>query len=169
MTRPLKKPSLSRTRSLARGCTAAVGATLIGCAGAQVVPKTQLCPQESLAAMRKLGLHWSTKGGLTLDIRYPERPDAQEVTVRDGDIVSRMMASHGRLPEGTLLYGQLWTGGEMVIGRYTRVETPKGDVYPVCIVLGNEDPQGWWKEAGSKPGAAIVSRAVGYTVMGVFP
>jgi eukaryotic-like serine/threonine-protein kinase len=156
-------------RALARGCTLAAGAALIGCAGAQVVPNPQRCPQEALSAMKKLMLRRDSKGIILLDVRYPDSVGAPAIAVRDGDIVSRMQDSHGRLPEGTLLYGRLWTGGEMIIGRYTRAETPDGHVYPVCFVLGNEDPQGWWKGATSKPGAPVMSRIAGYTVMDAFP
>nr|WP_242589237.1 serine/threonine-protein kinase [Corallococcus macrosporus] len=169
MTLPQKQDRSPRARSLARTCTLAVGAasTLVACAGTPLKPAPQRCPQDALDAMKTLGLRRDGKAGITVDIRYPFRPDATKVTVGDGDIVSLQKEDYGRLPQGTLLYGRLWTGGERVVGHYTRAETPDGRVYPVCFILGN--PEGWWKEEGSKPGAAIISRSAGYTVVDAFP
>ncbi|RKG84769.1 serine/threonine protein kinase [Corallococcus terminator] len=171
MTVPLKKDRASRSRSLARDCTLAVSAasTLVACAGTPLRPEPQRCPQAALDSMKELRLHRDEKGGLTLDIRYPWRMDVEDVTVKDGDIVSVLQERHGRLPEGTLLYGRLWTGGEWVVGHYTRAETPDGHTHPVCLILGNPEQGGWWKNPGSKPGATNVSRTVGYTVVDAFP
>ncbi|TNV60088.1 serine/threonine protein kinase [Corallococcus exiguus] len=170
MSIPLKQDPPVRGRSLSRGCTLAVGAatTLIACSGAQVVPKPQRCPTEALEAMKALKLRRDAKAAITVDIRYPFRPDAEMLAVHDGDIVSVQKEKRGDLPEGTLLYGRLWTGGERVMGRYTRAETPDGRTYPVCFVLGNDD--GFWPlETGSKPGAALLPRTAGYTVVDAFP
>ncbi|TSC29548.1 serine/threonine-protein kinase [Corallococcus sp. Z5C101001] len=166
---PTKQAPGSLSRTLARRCTLAVGAgaTLLSCAGAPLVPKPQCCPQEALEAMKALNLERDGKATITLDARHPWSLDAETLTVSDGDIISVQEEGYGRLPEGTLLYGHLWTGGERVVGRYTRARTPDGRTYPVCIILGN--PEGWWKEKGSKPGAAIVDRRVGYTVVDAFP
>nr|WP_253903263.1 serine/threonine-protein kinase [Corallococcus exiguus] len=170
MSIPLKQDPPVRGRSLSRGCTLAVGAatTLIACSGAQVVPKPQRCPTEALEAMKALKLRRDAKAAITVDIRYPFRPDAEMLAVHDGDIISVQKEKRGDLPEGTLLYGRLWTGGERVMGRYTRAETPDGRTYPVCFVLGNDD--GFWPlETGSKPGAALLPRTAGYTVVDAFP
>ncbi|NNB94813.1 serine/threonine protein kinase [Corallococcus exiguus] len=170
MSIPLKQDPPGRGRSLSRGCTLAVGAatTLIACSGAQVVPKPQRCPTEALEAMKALKLRRDAKAAITVDIRYPFRPDAEMLAVHDRDIVSVQKEKRGDLPEGTLLYGRLWTGGERVMGRYTRAETPDGRTYPVCLVLGNDD--GFWPlETGSKPGAALLPRTAGYTVVDAFP
>ncbi|MCY1031968.1 serine/threonine-protein kinase [Corallococcus sp. BB11-1] len=171
MTVPLKQDRASRARSLVRGCTLAIGAasTLAACAGSPVRPEPQRCPQAALDAMKELRMHRDAKAGITLDIRYPWRVDAQELTVKDGDIVSVQKSRLGRLPEGTLLYGRLWTGGEKVVGHYTRAETPDGHTYPVCIVLGNREDGGWWKSPHSKPGATVVERTIGVTVVEAFP
>ncbi|MHA7634241.1 serine/threonine protein kinase [Corallococcus sp. M7] len=170
MSIPLKQDRPVRDRALARGCTLAVGAasTLIACAGAQVVPQPQRCPTGTLEAMKALNVRRDGKAAITLDVRYPFRPDAILATVGDGDIVSVQEDKHGGLPEGTLLYGRLWTGGEEVVGRYTRAETPDGRTYPVCFVLGNSDGR-WPKVPGSKPGAVLLPRNVGYTVVDAFP
>ncbi|RKH94339.1 serine/threonine-protein kinase [Corallococcus sp. AB038B] len=170
MISPSKPESPVRTRLLARGCKLAVGAvsTLIACAGAQVTPKPQRCSSEALESMKKLDLWRDGKAAITLDVRYPFRTDATLVSVSDGNIVSVQKERHGGLPAGTLLYGQLWTQGEHVVGRYTRAETPDGRTHPVCFVLGNSD--GWWpKDPSSKPGTALLPRSVGYTVVDAFP
>ncbi|RKH64273.1 serine/threonine protein kinase [Corallococcus interemptor] len=170
MSHSLKQDPPARGRSLSRGCTLAVGAatTLMACSGAQVVPRPQRCPTEALEAMKTLKLRRDAKAAITVDIRYPYRPDADMLAVHDGDVVSVLEEKHGGLPKGSLLYGRLWTGGERVMGRYTRAETPDGRTYPVCFVLGNSD--GFWPlESGSKPGAALVPRTAGYTVVDAFP
>ncbi|NOK13131.1 serine/threonine protein kinase [Corallococcus exercitus] len=170
MSIPLKQDPPVRGRSLSRGCTWAVGAatTLIACSSAQVLPKPQRCPTEALEAMKALKLRRDAKVTITVDIRYPDRLDADMIAVHDGDIVSVQEEAYGGLPKGTLLYGRLWTGGERVRGRYTRAETPDGRTYPVCFGLGNDD--GFWPlETGSKPGAALLPRTAGYTVVDAFP
>ncbi|RKH55814.1 serine/threonine protein kinase [Corallococcus aberystwythensis] len=172
MSIPLKQDPPVRGRSLSRGCTWVAGAatTLIACSGAQVVPKPQRCPTEALEAMKALKLRRDAKVTVTVDIRYPDRLDAAAdmLAVHDGDIISVQEEEYGGLPKGTLLYGRLWTGGERVMGRYTRAETPDGRTYPVCFVLGNDD--GFWPlESGSKPGAALLPRTAGYTVVDAFP
>ena len=172
MTVPLKQHRASPARSLARGCTWAAGAaasTLVACAGTPLRPEDQRCPPAALEAMKELHLRRDFRAAITLDIRYPWRYEAESVTVSDGDIVSVQKKSMGRLPEGTLLYGRLWTGGKHVVGRYTRAETPDGRTYPVCFVLGNPEDEGWLKEEGSKPGAAILPRSLGLTVVDAFP
>ena len=87
-------------------------------------------------------------------------------TYRPGPIVSKVVKYKwtGPLPEGTLLYGRLWTegisrsGGESVLGRYTEALLPDGRRVPVCITLGG-DPTGLTsKHEGSRPGEARLPR-----------
>lgn len=75
-------------------------------------------------------------------------------TVRDGPVESVVSEGPGNLPNGTRLFGRLWTGGETVVGRYTRARRPNGDEFEVCISLSLNG--GAEKVAGSKPGAALV-------------
>jgi serine/threonine-protein kinase len=97
----------------------------------------------------------------------PNQPgtNQQEGTYRPGPIVSKVVKYSwtGPLPEGTLLYGQLWTEGltkegqEAVLGRYTEALLPDGRRVPVCFVLG--DLTGLTiKNPGSKPGEARLPR-----------
>ena len=67
------------------------------------------------------------------------------------------------LPEGTLLYGQLWTegisklGDEAVMGRYTEALLPDGRRVPICFSL-NDSTGLIFKLPGSKPGAVVLRR-----------
>ena len=84
-------------------------------------------------------------------------------TVGDGKIESVVKEGTRGLPKGTRLYGQLWTSGGEVVGRYTRaVYPPDFDLtdsdwerdFQVCFALGLDG--GAEKLPGSKPGAAIL-------------
>jgi serine/threonine-protein kinase len=99
-----------------------------------------------------------------VDINQPGKQQ-QEGSYRPGPVVSRVVKYSwtGPLPEGTLLYGQLWTEGltkegqEAVLGRYTEALLPDGRRVPVCFVLG--DLTGLTiKNPGSKPGEARLPR-----------
>jgi serine/threonine-protein kinase len=82
-------------------------------------------------------------------------------TLGDGKIESVVLGQFRQLPEGTRLYGQVWTSGEEVVIRYTRAVVPSGEDYgdlerdfPICVALGHNG--GEKKLPGSKPGAAVV-------------
>lgn len=149
-------------------CVVAAGAAAtVACAGQQIRPDPSPCPPEALIAMREFGLDYEGPGGgMYLDVNQPGR-SAQIATVRDGPIVGLTTDDFRGLPKGTLIYGRLWTGGEKVIARYTRVKLPDERSYPVCFTLGNED--GWSKAPGSKPGAVLLPRTVGFRVVKSFP
>ncbi|RKG99321.1 hypothetical protein D7V97_31805 [Corallococcus sp. CA053C] len=62
------------------------------------------------------------------------------------------------LPNGTLLSGYLWTGGEGIVGRYTQAQLPDGRTVPVCIETGE---QGFVRKLEeSTPGAAVSIQSV---------
>ncbi|WP_434346919.1 serine/threonine protein kinase [Myxococcus virescens] len=132
--------------------TAVTAASINACSGTQVRPEPARCPSESLESMRQLGLDLGFGGFIQLDLQQPD--DSYQtnysIVVSDGPITSRLDEPIGRLPANTLFYGRLWTGGETIQGRYTRVRTPDGSEYPVCFVLGNET--GIPKYRGSRPG-----------------
>jgi serine/threonine-protein kinase len=97
---------------------------------------------------------------VVIDINQPGT-NLQEGTYRPGPIVSRVVKYSwtGPLPEGTLLYGRLWTEnlGEVAYGRYTEALLPDGRRVPVCLVLG--DLSGLTPMfPGSKPGEARLPR-----------
>ncbi|WP_224364958.1 serine/threonine protein kinase [Hyalangium versicolor] len=136
----------------------------VGCTAAQVRPLPEDCPAEAVRNMEEMDLF--NRGGYSVivDINQPgEQP--QEGTYRPGRIISKVVKypSRGPLPDGTLLYGQLWTEGlkkegrEVVLGRYNEALLPDGRRFLVCFVLG--DQYGLTiKNEGSKPGEALLPR-----------
>ncbi|WP_158616606.1 serine/threonine-protein kinase [Corallococcus sp. CA054B] len=159
-------PTPARSGTLKR-CSAAVGAAVLtACTGAQVRPDASRCPTGALEAMRKLGLNKGGGASVYTDITQPGL-GSEKLIVHDGPIVSLVIQQYGHLPEGTRLYGRLWTGEGRVTGRYTKAELPDGSIHPVCFVYGNHDGGEW--DEGSKPGAVRMPRTFAYTVVHEFP
>jgi serine/threonine-protein kinase len=136
----------------------------VGCSAAQVRPLPEDCPQEAVQSMEEMNLLNQDSYRLIIDINQPGT-NRQEGVYQEGKIVGRVVRYSwtGPLPEGTLLYGQLWTEGltkegqEAVLGRYTEALLPDGRRAPVCFVLG--DLTGLTiKNPGSKPGEARLPR-----------
>jgi serine/threonine-protein kinase len=95
-----------------------------------------------------------------IDINQPGK-EWETGTYRPGPITSKVVNDSGPLPEGTLLYGQLWTEGvtqenEVVLGRYTEALLPDGRRVPICFILGISGLV--TKQEGSKPGEARLRR-----------
>ncbi|MDY7230270.1 serine/threonine protein kinase [Hyalangium rubrum] len=135
----------------------------VSCTAAQVRPLPEDCPQEAVQRMEEMSL-FKNNYSVILDINQPGKQQ-QEGIYHPGSIVSRVVKYSwtGPLPEGTLLYGQLWTEGltkegqEAVLGRYTEALLPDGRRVPVCFILG--DVTGLTiKNPGSKPGEARLPR-----------
>jgi serine/threonine-protein kinase len=160
-------PRATRLHRYLLATSAAAG--LSACSATQVRPEPALCSSEALETMRQLRLRVGDGGYTELDILQPDDPDQlnYSIVVSDGPITSRLEKPMGRLPAGTLIYGRLWTGGEQVLGRYTRVKTPDGSEYPVCFVLSDED--GLPKARGSRPGYTRVSPLSHVMVVDRFP
>ncbi|HYI01690.1 serine/threonine protein kinase [Hyalangium sp.] len=147
----------------------------VGCPAAQVRPLPEDCSQEAIQGMEKMNLlgEEGLPGGyrVVIDINQPGT-DEQEGIYREGKIVSKVVKYSwtGPLPEGTLLYGQLWTEGltkygkEAVLGRYTEALLPDGRRVPVCFILWDQTGL-MIKNEGSEPGAARLPREV--TVLAV--
>jgi hypothetical protein len=135
----------------------------LACASAQVRPANADCPAEARAVMKQLGLRWKNGPTIITDIQQGAPGPTEEQSyaiVRSGPIISRTFVDHGQLPEGTLLFGELFTESTNVYGRYDRAQTPDGKTYPVCFTLGNEAEDGLEKLPGSQPGAALLPRLV---------
>jgi hypothetical protein len=100
-----------------------------------------------------------------IDINQPGTQQ-QEGIYRPGPIIGRVVKYGwtGPLPDGTLLYGQLWTEGlikegkEAVMGRYTEALLPDGRRVPICFVLWVDWTGLIKKDEGSKPGEARLPR-----------
>ncbi|WP_224365979.1 serine/threonine protein kinase [Hyalangium versicolor] len=156
--------TLSNSRPM-RATAAWLCATFsVGCTAAQVRPLPEDCPQEAVQAMEQMDLLDESGYTIVIDINQPGTQQ-QKGTYRPGSIVSKVMKYSwtGPLPEGTLLYGQLWTenlkkeGQEAVLGRYTEALLPDGRRMPVCFVLGDQTGL-TIKSEGSKPGEARLPR-----------
>jgi eukaryotic-like serine/threonine-protein kinase len=153
----------------------------LGCPAAQVRPQLrprlatrEPCPPEVRRAMFEvLGLSKGMGTLVQLDIHQPGDPEDRGL-YRTGPIVGRVMQGKyddPALPDGSLLYGHIWTenipnkfedeyGRLMVVVRYTEVLLPDGRKLPVCIALGNPGTGHWQKDADSKPGTAKMERVL---------
>jgi serine/threonine protein kinase len=141
----------------------------VGCPSVPVKPpEPTACPQEALKGMEALGV---VRGApldyeIIIDTSQPGT-EHQEGTYRTGPVTSRVVRdtyTKHPLPDGTLLYGQLWTGPgilkyekEAAMGRYTEAALPDGRRFPVCFVLGDATGRTTWGE-GSKPEAVKLPR-----------
>jgi eukaryotic-like serine/threonine-protein kinase len=161
-------PNLHRRAEVLKHCAAAVGAAAIAaCSGAQVRPDASRCPENALKAMRELSLYEGGVGSIFTDIEQSVGNTWESIPVHDGPIVSLINEALGGLPEGTRLYGRLWTQEGRISGRYTRAELPDHRVVPVCFVYGGLQGREW--KEGSKPGAVLAPRVYGFRVVHSFP
>ncbi len=137
----------------------------MGCSAAQVRPLPEDCPPAAVQSMEELNLLNQESYRAIIDINQPGKPE-QDGVYQEGKVVGRVVRhswTGTHLPEGTLLYGQLWTEGltkygqEAVLGRYNEVLLPDGRRLPVCFVLGDQTGL-ITKNPGSKPGAARLPR-----------
>ena len=136
----------------------------VGCSAAQVRPLPEDCPHEAVQSMEEMNLLNQDSYRVVIDINQPGT-SRQEGIYQEGKVVDRVVKYSwtGPLPEGTLLYGRLWTEGltkegqEAVLGRYTEALLPDGRRVQVCFILG--DLTGLTiKNPGSKPGEARLPR-----------
>ncbi|QQR44570.1 serine/threonine protein kinase [Myxococcus xanthus] len=120
----------------------------LACPAAQVRPEPAECPEVAREAMfRTLGVD-TTKGlKAVIDVNQPG-DQSQLGTYGNGSVVGRIAGyswADPSLPDGTLLYGRLWTGLVDEYGRpaamvrYSEAKLPNGRTFPVCIVAGNPD------------------------------
>jgi serine/threonine protein kinase len=131
----------------------------IGCATAPVRPLPEDCPQEVIRVMEEMKILDENEDRSHYEVLIDiNQPGDGLGTYSPGPLVSRV--EKGPMPEGTLLYGQLWTEGltkfgkGAVLGRYTEALFPDGRRIPVCILLGEWYTGLVYKEEGSSPGRA---------------
>jgi hypothetical protein len=72
----------------------------------------------------------------------------------EGAVVGYLDEPYKQLPVGTRLFGQVWTGGEMVIIRYDALQVPGGRRMPFCAEV--DDSGGQEKDPASPRGVAII-------------
>jgi len=158
-------PRSSFARFLAAALCSVAG---MGCPSAQVRPAPAECPEEAREAMFRVLNVDTTKGFVAVvDINQPAQAwDENPLgTYEDGPVVGRIAGNSWTdpsLPDGTLLYGRLWTGvvdadgRPAAMARYSEAKLPDGRSYPVCIVLGLMGT--YHVDPGSKAGAAKLPR-----------
>jgi serine/threonine protein kinase len=119
-----------------------------GCPGAQLRPPMPApCPAEAIKAMEAHGLDdydmvRFTFGGSDEDpISPPLKHGRVEATV----IYQESLSDPANLPNGTRLFGELWTAPNpydpesgYAYVRFDRVRVPNGPEFPVCIVASDD-------------------------------
>jgi eukaryotic-like serine/threonine-protein kinase len=140
-------------------------ATSQGCPAAQIGPERAQCPDDALRSMfQELKITAGSPLRVLVDLKQPEKFGVAGL-YQAGPLVGRITVGEGRLVEGTLLYGELWTGPglkddldrEVVIGRYSWAVLPNGKKYPVCIALGGPDGR-MFRDPGAQPGTVELPR-----------
>jgi serine/threonine-protein kinase len=65
-----------------------------------------------------------------------------------------------KLPDRTVVSGELFFGKDRIHGRFTQAHTPQGETYPVCLVLTDRNSNiGLGADnvkPGKEPGTALV-------------
>ena len=155
---------LSTSRPMKAGAAWLCATFSVGCPAAQVRPLPEDCPREAIRSMEELNLFKGTYQ-VIIDINQPGNGQ-QEGIYRSGPIVGKVKKYSwtGPLPDGTLLYGQLWTEGiskigyGAVYGRYTEAQRQDLTWVPVCLQLHDRTngTLGVPKLPGSGPGAALL-------------
>jgi serine/threonine-protein kinase len=115
-----------------------------GCPGAQLRPEPGDCPADAIKAMKKHGLKdgddvefsfgWVEEEGLS----PPLKSGRVEATIVASGVGRRTLL----LPDGTRLFGELWTAGQPVsdfaYARFYRAQLPGGPEFPVCIIASDD-------------------------------
>ena len=148
------------TPSLAKWCVGAAAAMSTACAGAPVhpappMPPPEECPPGAVDAM---------KGPLGFDINqryYAAFIDPNglmaPLAVREGASTLWLRTQSGKLTTDTLLSGRLFFGEKRVYGRFTQLQRPTGESYPVCLELwGRDDAPGVELKARLGPDTARI-------------
>ncbi|AFE09907.1 serine/threonine protein kinase [Corallococcus coralloides DSM 2259] len=184
---PSSNPPMKSAPAFSRGflkkCAeaGALSAALLGCPAQQVQPTQQSCTTESVRSMKRLGLTDGMSPNILVDAKQPAFRSRGEceaagrmwggddfaecfTLLGDGNLESEIRETIGRLPEGSRLYGRVWTEGATVVGRYTRARLPNGAEHEVCVSLSLNG--GLDKLPGSKPGAALVRPTDGAIILG---
>lgn len=113
---------------------ASCGWVLVACTGPQVraTPGPEDCPADAVQTMEG-ELNLSVGTFVSADI--PPGTRGQLVTVRAGDAAVELIGRYGELGKGTVLTGKFILGQNHLYGRFTRAQTPRGKVYPVCMEI----------------------------------
>ncbi len=156
-TAPVKKPQKranppadstprGHSPSLAKWCLGAAAAMSTACAGAPVrpapsMPPPEECPPGAVEAMEgPLGLAIAQTFNATFG---DPRGDIGPLLVREDSALQLRkrgyLLNDSNLTTDTLLSGRLFFGEKRVYGRFTRLQLPTGETYPVCLELWGSD------------------------------
>ena len=145
-------------RSLYLFVLSALTALCSGCSGVRVrsdgTPLPQDCPREALESMAEMGIGPSESiesMSVIVDERWGE---SGKTPLVEGPVVGYLYEPYRQLPRRTRLFGQVWTGGEMVIVRYDALQVPGGRRRPFCAEV--DDSGGQEKDPASPRGVAII-------------
>ncbi|RKG61295.1 hypothetical protein D7V80_35200 [Corallococcus sp. CA054B] len=153
---------------LCAGASAAA-ALQLGCPGAQVRPEPRDCPSRAVDAMfnNEDGLNLRPGNLAEIQIDRQQR-DFRQVVFTDGPVTGVIKnSSWPALPSGTPISGYLWTGGGIIVARYTEAHLPDGRTLPVCFEIGDSRHPGFLPHSvNSKPGMVVGNNRVpAYAVM----
>jgi hypothetical protein len=96
-------------------------------------PSTEQCPRGAVEALRELGIRPGAVHPVSL-ASPGEQP--KPLAVREGPGLSAtLVGDWGRLPGGTVLYGQVYFGAGRVFARFTEARLPEGRRLAVCLQL----------------------------------
>jgi serine/threonine-protein kinase len=139
----LPQDSTRRPRDTGSPATKA-GAALVlctlasGCPGptapqVRPLPPPAECPPGAVQAMKELGFTF----GKSRTALFPREDETTVWTpIRVGPGVTMELDQTGtKLPNGTVVSGELYFGEGRLHGRFTQAHTPQGQAYPVCLVL----------------------------------
>jgi serine/threonine-protein kinase len=141
---PRKQPQAVKRVARAVG-TAAACQVLAACPSPVVVVRPaplgpEACPPGAVEAMaEKLGLEAKYGAAAPVLVMPLPNPLPGVVTVREGPVAFRLGPT--RPTEGmgpNVLTGRLYIGEERVYGRFTRWQSPRGEVIPVCFELADD-------------------------------
>jgi serine/threonine-protein kinase len=81
----------------------------------------------------------------------------------------RLSETGTKLPDGTVVSGELFFDGQRIHGRFTQAHTPQGQTYPVCLVLADRNDNiglgANHVKPGKEPGTALVQWSEGVKVV----
>ncbi len=122
------------------------------------LPPPAECPPGAVQAMKELGFTFGKDRGAM----FPNEDVTQTfIPVRVGPGVTMELDETGtKLPDNTVVSGELFFGGDRIHGRFTQAHTPQGETYPVCLVLtdraGNIGLGADNVKPGKEPGTALI-------------
>jgi len=169
----LPTDSTRRPRDTGSPVTQAGAAVLLctlasGCPGptapqVRPLPPPADCPPGAVRAMKELGFTFGEDRGAMFPNERVTNDGYRDVwtPVRVGPgVTMELDETETKLPDRTVVSGELFFGRDRIHGRFTQAYTPQGQTYPVCLVLtdraGNIGLGADNVKPGKEPGTALV-------------